>query len=105
MKKNTIKYTVLSAAVVAALAGCNSSNSNSVKVDEVERPTVRPPVSECRTYEPTPSVIVKSDNENLTRQTITIGATGDMHGRIFAYDYALDGKDVNAGFHQDCHPA
>ncbi|MGF1684750.1 bifunctional metallophosphatase/5'-nucleotidase [Photobacterium minamisatsumaniensis] len=97
MKKNTIKYAALSAAIITALAGCNSSNKND-KSDEVDYPTVRPPIVECNTFEPTPSVIVKGDNHQLTRQTITIGATGDMHGRIFAYDYALDGVDVNAGF-------
>ncbi|MBC7005610.1 5'-nucleotidase C-terminal domain-containing protein [Photobacterium sp. BZF1] len=88
MTKNTIKVAALSAAIVTALAGCNSDNSK----------PERPVIAECKTYEPTQPVIVKGDNENLNFQTITIGATGDMHGRIFAYDYALDGVDVNAGF-------
>ncbi|MBY5945077.1 bifunctional metallophosphatase/5'-nucleotidase [Photobacterium rosenbergii] len=88
MTKNTIKVAALSAAIVTALAGCNSDNSKPES----------PVISECKTYEPTQPVIVKGDNENLNFQTITIGATGDMHGRIFAYDYALDGVDVNAGF-------
>ncbi|MGR5140274.1 bifunctional metallophosphatase/5'-nucleotidase [Photobacterium sp. DNB23_23_1] len=92
MTKNTIKVATLSAAIVTALAGCNSSSS-----DEKTQPS-RPSIAECKTYEPTQPVIVKGDNENLNFQTITIGATGDMHGRIFAYDYALDGVDVNAGF-------
>ncbi|MCQ1058647.1 bifunctional metallophosphatase/5'-nucleotidase [Photobacterium sp. ZSDE20] len=92
MTKNTIKVATLSAAIVTALAGCNSSSS-----DEKTQPS-RPSIAECKTYEPTQPVIVKGDNENLNFQTITIGATGDMHGRIFAYDYALDDVDVNAGF-------
>ncbi|PSU35523.1 bifunctional metallophosphatase/5'-nucleotidase [Photobacterium lutimaris] len=92
MTKNTIKVATLSAAIVTALAGCNSSSS-----DDKTQPS-RPSIAECKTYEPTQPVIVKGDNENLNFQTITIGATGDMHGRIFAYDYALDGVDVNAGF-------
>lgn len=92
MTKSNIKVAALSAAIVTALAGCNSSSS-----DEKTQPS-RPSIAECKTYEPTQPVIVKGDNENLNFQTITIGATGDMHGRIFAYDYALDGVDVNAGF-------
>ncbi|KHT64991.1 hypothetical protein RJ45_03390 [Photobacterium gaetbulicola] len=91
MTKSTIKVAALSAAIVTALAGCNSdSGSNNV--------TERPTIAECKTYEPTQPVIVKGDNQDLNFQTITIGATGDMHGRIFAYDYALDDVDVNAGF-------
>ncbi|MGF1735173.1 bifunctional metallophosphatase/5'-nucleotidase [Photobacterium satsumensis] len=92
MTKSTIKVAALSAAIVTALAGCNSSSS-----DDKTQPS-RPSIAECKTYEPTQPVIVKGDNENLNFQTITIGATGDMHGRIFAYDYALDDVDVNAGF-------
>ncbi|MGF1684751.1 bifunctional metallophosphatase/5'-nucleotidase [Photobacterium minamisatsumaniensis] len=92
MKNNTLKYTALSVAIVAALAGCdNNNNTNEVK-NEIAS------IAECKTFEPTPAVIVKGENDQLTHQTITIGATGDMHGRIFAYDYALDGVDVNAGF-------
>ncbi|MDV5168122.1 bifunctional metallophosphatase/5'-nucleotidase [Photobacterium rosenbergii] len=92
MTKSTIKVAALSAAIVTALAGCNSSSS-----DDKTQPS-RPSIAECKTYEPTQSVIVKGDNPDLNFQTITVGATGDMHGRIFAYDYALDGVDVNAGF-------
>ncbi|PSW21866.1 bifunctional metallophosphatase/5'-nucleotidase [Photobacterium sanctipauli] len=87
MKKTTIKHAALSAAIIASLAGCNSSTKDNARI-----------IQECKMYEPTPSVIVKGNNNELTHQTITIGATGDMHGRIFAYDYALDGVDVNAGF-------
>ncbi|AJR06465.1 bifunctional metallophosphatase/5'-nucleotidase [Photobacterium gaetbulicola] len=84
MKNKTFKLATLSAAILLASAGSYA-----------ETPTT---IAECKTFEPTPSVIVKSENNELTSQTITIGATGDMHGRIFAYDYALDGVDRNAGF-------
>ena len=89
MTKSTIKVAALSAAIVTALAGCNSSSNDK---------DYTPGISECKTYLPTEPVIVKGDNDQLLEQVITIGATGDMHGRIFAYDYALDAEDRNAGF-------
>ncbi|WP_413110239.1 bifunctional metallophosphatase/5'-nucleotidase [Thaumasiovibrio sp. DFM-14] len=78
---NKSKLTAVTTAVVAALASASA----------LALPT-------CETLAPTPEVIVKGQDSTLTSQTITIGATGDMHGRIFAYDYALDGVDRNAGF-------
>ncbi|MBC7001702.1 5'-nucleotidase C-terminal domain-containing protein [Photobacterium sp. BZF1] len=91
MKSTTLSRALLASSIALALAGCNSSNSNDGGGHTL-------PLEECKTYQSAPEVIVLSDNENIERQTITIGATGDMHGRIFAYDYALDSVDVNAGF-------
>ncbi|WP_394243211.1 bifunctional metallophosphatase/5'-nucleotidase [Vibrio astriarenae] len=85
--------------VAAALvvAGCNSSDDS--QIDGPQRPPASTdPIQECRTYQKTDEVIVLGNNPDLRQQSITIGATGDMHGRIFAYDYALDDVDVNAGF-------
>ncbi|MGR5118983.1 bifunctional metallophosphatase/5'-nucleotidase [Vibrio astriarenae] len=82
--------------VAAALvvAGCNSSND-----DTPPPPSGGLPIEECKTYSKVDEVIVMDNKKHyLQEQTITIGATGDMHGRIFAYDYALDGVDDNAGF-------
>ncbi len=93
MKLNKIALSMMTSAVV--LAGCNSSDDN---VTTTPPPSENPSVVECKTYHSTPEMIIKGDNPDLQRQTITIGATGDMHGRIYAYDYALDGVDVNAGF-------
>ncbi|PSW09185.1 bifunctional metallophosphatase/5'-nucleotidase [Photobacterium rosenbergii] len=86
MKNKTFKLATLSAAILMASAGSFANDSTPITI------------AECKTFEPTPSVIVKGENNELTSQTITIGATGDMHGRIFAFDYALDGVDRNAGF-------
>ena len=91
---NNIKRSLLCVAVAGVIAGCNSNNSQ----PEVTTSQEMPALAECQTLMNAPEVIVKADNQNLTHQTITIGATGDMHGRIYAYDYALDGVDNNAGF-------
>lgn len=38
--------------------------------------------------------VVNTQNE----KTLTLLATADMHGRIYAYDYAIDAADVDAGY-------
>ncbi|MCQ1059344.1 5'-nucleotidase C-terminal domain-containing protein [Photobacterium sp. ZSDE20] len=86
MKNKTFKLATLSAAILLVSTASYANDQAPASI------------AECKTFEPTPSVIVKGTNNELTSQTITIGATGDMHGRIFAYDYALDGVDRNAGF-------
>ena len=88
---NPFKVSALCAAVVVALTGCNYE-------DKAPETPELPPLAECKTLYNTPEVVVKGDNQELTTQTITIGATGDMHGRIWAYDYALDREDSSAGF-------
>ncbi|MET4693244.1 bifunctional metallophosphatase/5'-nucleotidase [Endozoicomonas lisbonensis] len=85
------KIAALSAAVMMSLTGCSYENK---PADTPEQP----PLAECKTLYNTPEVVVKGNNHELTAQTITIGATGDMHGRIWAYDYALDREDSSAGF-------
>ncbi|WOT06614.1 bifunctional metallophosphatase/5'-nucleotidase [Shewanella youngdeokensis] len=52
--------------------------------------------TEGKTLTNTPDVIVKSEND-VDEVTISIGATSDLHGRIFGYDYALDTIDDDAG--------
>ncbi|QIA62995.1 bifunctional metallophosphatase/5'-nucleotidase [Vibrio astriarenae] len=83
--------------VAAALvvAGCNSSDDNNTVVNP---PVHLPELEVCKTFQNKSPMIVRGNNPDLFNQTITIGATGDMHGRIWAYDYALDAEDVNAGF-------
>ncbi|MBY5991018.1 bifunctional metallophosphatase/5'-nucleotidase [Ferrimonas balearica] len=80
----------LLAASLVALAGCSS--------DSKDKP-VLPPVSEGETIINTPEVIVKAeDNPDLQRQTITLGATGDMHGYIRAWDYAQHAEAADTSF-------
>ncbi|MGL6315609.1 bifunctional metallophosphatase/5'-nucleotidase [Vibrio sp. WXL103] len=95
MYKFSKPLSLIAAAVV--VAGCNSSDSNDDNT-VINPPVHLPEMEVCQTFHNKSPVIVRGDNKNLYDQTITIGATGDMHGRIWAYDYALDGEDVNAGF-------
>ena len=66
-------------------------NSNDVSVEKKE-PVKMEKVERVVNYD----VIVKGEEE-LTKQTIRIAATSDVHGRIYPYDYAIDGKDADAG--------
>ncbi len=93
MTHQKIKITLLSAAIVAVLAGCNTKEEAVTPIAENINT-----LPKCETLMPTPEVIIKGSDKTLTEQTITVGATGDMHGRIFSYDYALDAVDNNAGF-------
>ncbi|GAA5186510.1 bifunctional metallophosphatase/5'-nucleotidase [Ferrimonas gelatinilytica] len=80
----------LLAASMVALSGCSSDDNTTPNL---------PPVSEGETILNTEEVIVKSeDNPDLQRQTITLGATGDMHGYIRAWDYAQHAKARNTSF-------
>ena len=89
-----IKRSVLCLAIAGVMAGCNSNQPET----EIPSSQKSPALAECQTLMNAPQVIVKANNQELTFQTITIGATGDMHGRIYSYDYALDRVDNNAGF-------
>ncbi|GAA4890000.1 5'-nucleotidase C-terminal domain-containing protein [Ferrimonas pelagia] len=54
---------------------------------------------EGQTLTTTPDVMIKSRGElSGDRQTITIGATGDMHGYIRAWDYAQHDASASTGF-------
>ncbi|WP_087023759.1 bifunctional metallophosphatase/5'-nucleotidase [Thaumasiovibrio subtropicus] len=108
MNPKIIKLSALSAAVLAILSGCNHQKQEAVEqpkeaaiqtqTADAPVPSQLPELAKCETFVSQPEVIVKSNDKNLSQQTITIGATGDMHGRIYAYDYALDAIDNNAGF-------
>ncbi|QQX79380.1 5'-nucleotidase C-terminal domain-containing protein [Shewanella sp. KX20019] len=89
MKKTT--RSVLCLAVLAALAGCNDDETI-INTDSGYAPVV----TQGKTLTNTPDIIIKSQNE-VDEVTITIGATSDLHGRIFGYDYALDAVDSDAG--------
>ncbi|SON52321.1 bifunctional metallophosphatase/5'-nucleotidase [Vibrio tapetis] len=88
--KNITKA-LLASSVALAMLGCNTSDK--VKSDN------HVAVKECKTFSNAPEVIYKGD-ANYAEQTlrINIAATGDMHGRIFAHDYATNKTDKNAGF-------
>ncbi|MGB6127848.1 MAG: 5'-nucleotidase C-terminal domain-containing protein [Psychrilyobacter sp.] len=66
-------------------------NSNDVSVEKKE-----PVKMEITERVVTHEVIVKGEKE-VTEQTIRVAATSDVHGRIYPYDYAIDGKDDDAG--------
>jgi len=66
-------------------------NSNDVSVEKKE-----PVKMEITERVVTHEVIVKGEEE-VAEQTIRIAATSDVHGRIYPYDYAIDGKDDDAG--------
>ncbi|PMH46699.1 hypothetical protein BCU68_01295 [Vibrio sp. 10N.286.49.B3] len=88
MKLTTTKA-LLTTSIALALVGCNSSSDDNNDIV----------IEECQTFNNSPEIIVKGGNgDELTQQTITIAATGDMHGRIFAHDYATNRADANAGF-------
>ncbi|MCL1049668.1 5'-nucleotidase C-terminal domain-containing protein [Shewanella abyssi] len=89
MKK--ITRSVLCLAVLAALAGCNDDDTI-INTDSGYAPVA----TQGKTLTNTADIIVKSQNE-VDEVTITIGATSDLHGRIFGYDYALDAVDSDAG--------
>jgi len=67
---------------------CNSNDVSMKKKELVKMEKVERVVN----YD----IIVKGE-EDLTKQIIRIAATSDVHGRIYPYDYAIDGKDADAG--------
>ena len=48
-------------------------------------------------YDSQKDAVVMIGDQVLTEQTIAIGATAAVHGRIYAYDYAIDSPDSDAG--------
>ena len=66
-------------------------NSNDVSVEKKE-----PVKMEMTERVVTHEVVVKG-GEEVAEQTIRVAATSDIHGRIYPYDYAIDGKDDDAG--------
>lgn len=67
---------------------CNSNDVSMKKKEPIKMEKVERVVN----YD----IIVKGE-EDLTKQIIRIAATSDVHGRIYPYDYAIDGKDADAG--------
>ncbi len=53
--------------------------------------------SELSLYDSQKDLVEVIGGKELTEQTIAIGATADIHGRIYAYDYAIDSPDSDAG--------
>ncbi|USD67048.1 5'-nucleotidase C-terminal domain-containing protein [Vibrio sp. SCSIO 43136] len=90
---NQFTKALLASSIAFAVAGCNSSN------EEQQVQTNERAIQECQTFITAPDVIVKGDaNAQLDELTITLAATGDMHGRIFSHDYATNNVDNNAGY-------
>jgi len=83
-----MKFFLITTLITSIFMACNS---NDVSVEKKE-PVKMEKVERVVNYD----VIVKGEEE-LTKQTIRIAATSDVHGRIYPYDYAIDGKDVDAG--------
>lgn len=86
------KYSVLGLAILASISGCSDDTTTIINTDSGYAPVV----TEGKTLTNTPDIVVKSQQE-VDELTITIGATADLHGRIFGYDYALDAEDKDAG--------
>ncbi|WP_305404939.1 bifunctional metallophosphatase/5'-nucleotidase [Photobacterium leiognathi] len=81
------KILSLSLAVSIALFGCNDDEHHHHDDNKV---------IDGQTLTNTPEVVTKSDNK-VSKQTITLAATSDLHGRLRGYDYAIDAEDKHAG--------
>ncbi|QIZ77811.1 bifunctional metallophosphatase/5'-nucleotidase [Ferrimonas lipolytica] len=95
-----INRSLICLSIVAALSGCNDDDTKYIEVptDPIEVPSpYSPVVAEGKVLTNTPDIVVKSDDTDKTEVTISIGATSDLHGRIFGYDYATNSEDVDAG--------
>ncbi|OQY34016.1 MAG: bifunctional metallophosphatase/5'-nucleotidase [Spirochaetaceae bacterium 4572_59] len=53
--------------------------------------------SEISMYDSQKDLVEVIGEKDLTEQTIAFGATADIHGRIYSYDYAIDSPDKDAG--------
>ncbi|WP_318399814.1 bifunctional metallophosphatase/5'-nucleotidase [Photobacterium leiognathi] len=81
------KILSLSLAVSIALFGCNDDEHHHHDDNKV---------IDGQTLTNTPEVVTKSDKQ-VSKQTITLAATSDLHGRLRGYDYAIDAEDKHAG--------
>ncbi|WP_305369156.1 bifunctional metallophosphatase/5'-nucleotidase [Photobacterium leiognathi] len=81
------KILSLSLAVSIALFGCNDDEHHHHDDNKV---------IDGQTLTNTPEVVTKSDKK-VSKQTITLAATSDLHGRLRGYDYAIDAEDKHAG--------
>lgn len=87
------KKSLICAAVVSLLTGCNDEDTKYVEVPSDYSPVV----ADGKTLTNTNDVIVKGEATEVDSVTIAIGATSDLHGRIFGHDYALNSEDNDAG--------
>ncbi|WED24286.1 5'-nucleotidase C-terminal domain-containing protein [Vibrio sp. JC009] len=80
-------------AVVAGLVGCQYGESTSTAPEA----TYSPVAQEGKTLITSADVITKGKETTQDTVTVTLGATSDLHGRLFGYDYAMDREDNDAG--------
>lgn len=88
MKKKLFRPGIF--AILALLLVLNGCNSNKVSTTEKK-------ASAVSHYDQQTEEITNKGVEEVAEQTIVIGATADVHGRIYAYDYAIDSADSDAG--------
>ncbi|PSW06521.1 bifunctional metallophosphatase/5'-nucleotidase [Photobacterium lipolyticum] len=93
------KRNLVCLAIAVALTGCNSDDNNTTTSNNApnKNTTTTTSVKQGLTLINTPEVVIKGENSELTEQSIVIGATSDLHGRVFGYDYALGTEDSDAG--------
>ncbi|GGP65765.1 2',3'-cyclic-nucleotide 2'-phosphodiesterase [Shewanella algicola] len=94
MLNKKVLTVVISAAL--GLTACNGDDEI-VYVDTPVETSLSSTAAEGKTLSNTPDVVVKSAIQDIDEVTITIAATSDLHGRLFGYDYAIDGEDKDAG--------
>lgn len=75
------KKKLLSLAVIASVMGYPAFSAN---------------MQEGVTYQSAPEIVQKGE-ATQNKVTVRLGATSDMHGRLFGYDYAMDKEDSDAG--------
>lgn len=86
-----LKKVLVLTSLFVALIGCNINQGT--KAQNVSQSTKL----ETEVTNKRQDIITKGE-ESLDKQTITILATADMHGRIYPYEYATDSVVEGAGF-------
>ncbi|SDH48418.1 2',3'-cyclic-nucleotide 2'-phosphodiesterase / 3'-nucleotidase [Vibrio xiamenensis] len=89
------KKSALALALVAVLCGCHDDSNN----DDTSGSNsgYSNSVSDGQTLTNTDDVVAIGQDSGEDSVTITIGATSDIHGRLFAYDYATLSEDADTG--------
>lgn len=87
-----INGSLISLSIALILSGCDDET---LVVEEAED-TYSAAVTENYTLTNTDDIVYISEEE-VDTLTINIGATTDLHGRLYSYDYALDSEDYDAG--------
>ncbi len=88
MKKSKFRFCLLVILSLSFLLSCTTRN-----VATTESATPVKGFDYVRTGE-----VVKGSPTTMDEITIAIAATGDVHGRIYPYEYAIDSVDNDAGF-------